>query len=125
MSKFKIALPILAVKSSDAAEDFYGGKLGFRTAYAYRPKPEQRDPCWLGVVRDGAHVVLSSFSGDGTPGSRSLQIYVENVGAVQRELRAAGVACGDELMDQDYGNLEFQVRDPDGNQLIFAQEQGA
>jgi len=122
---FKTALPILAVKSSEVAEEFYCGKLGFGVAYAYRPDPKKSDPCWLGVVRDGAHVVLSSFSGDGTPGTRSVQIYVENAGAVQRELRAAGVACGDELMDQDYGNLEFQVRDPDGNQLIFAEEKGA
>lgn len=119
---FKVALPILGIKSSVTSEQFYCDKLGFQRIHAYRPDPQRSDPCWLVVRRDGATIVLSSFEPDGPPGARGLQIYIEDAAAVQRELRAAGVDVGDDLMDQTWGNLEFNVRDPDGNQLNFAQD---
>src|SRR5690348_14672102 len=59
----KIAVPILGVTNSAVSEKFYCGQLGFRRAYAHRPDPAKHDPCYMGVVRDGAHIVLSSFAG--------------------------------------------------------------
>jgi catechol 2,3-dioxygenase-like lactoylglutathione lyase family enzyme len=118
----KIAIPILAVASSDVAKSFYCDKLGFRQAYAYRQDPEKPDPCWMGVVRDGAHIVLSSFSGDGPPGDRTVQIYVDDAAGLQKEFREAGAAGPEDLWDQTWGNLEFTVTDPDGNHLIIAQD---
>ena len=53
---FKVALPILGVSSSEAAEEFYCGKLGFQRIYAYRPSATALDPCYMGVVRDEAHI---------------------------------------------------------------------
>jgi len=44
---------------------------------------------------------------------------------VVRELCAAGVECGAELVAESWGHLEFNVRDPDGNLLNFAQDAGA
>jgi catechol 2,3-dioxygenase-like lactoylglutathione lyase family enzyme len=120
---FKIALPILYVSSSVAAERFYCDKLGFHVIYAYRPDPARSDPCWLGVLRDGAHIVLSSFEANGPPG-RVVQIYVEDVAAIHREYRAAGVPVPDEILDQDWGNLEFSFVDPDGNRIEIAQDKG-
>jgi len=122
---FKIALPILGISNSASAEKFYCGQLGFRRKYAYRPDPAKLDPCWLGVVRDGAHLVLSSFDGDGPPGGRNLQIYVEDAAAVRREFQEAGVPGVSELFDQTWGNLEFSLVDPDGNRLGFAQDKGS
>jgi len=121
----KIALPILGVSKSAVAEAFYCGKLGFQREYAYRPNPHEQDPCWMGVVRDGAHLVLSSFESDGPPGSRGVQIYVEDAANLQREFRDAGIAGPEELFDQTWGNLEFNLVDPDGNQLIFAQDKSS
>ena len=76
------------------------------------------------VARDGARLVLSSFEGDGPPGSRNVQIYVEDAAAVRREFLEAGVPGVGELFDQTWGNLEFSVADPDGNGLGFAQDKG-
>jgi catechol 2,3-dioxygenase-like lactoylglutathione lyase family enzyme len=101
----KIAIPILGVESSDVAESFYCEKLGFRQAYAYRQDSKQRDPCWMGVVRDGAHIVLSSFPGDGPPGNRTVQIYVDDAASLQEEFREAGAAGPEGLLDQTWGNL--------------------
>jgi catechol 2,3-dioxygenase-like lactoylglutathione lyase family enzyme len=119
---FKIALPILGISNSVITERFYCGQLGFKRKYAYRPNPSKQDPCWLGVVRDGAHLVLSSFQGDGPAGSRNVQIYVEDAAVVRREFLEAGVTGVGEILDQTWGNLEFGLVDPDGNRLNFAQE---
>jgi catechol 2,3-dioxygenase-like lactoylglutathione lyase family enzyme len=118
---FKIALPILGVSSSATAEKFYCGQLGFQRRHAYRPDLAKPDPCWMVVGRDGARLVLSSFEGDGPPGSRNVQIYVEDAAGLRREFQAGGVPVG-ELFDQTWGNLEFGVVDPDGNRLCFAQD---
>ncbi len=118
---FKEAVPILGVSSSEAAEEFYCRKLGFRRVYAWRPDPTKLDPCYMGVVRDSAHVVISSFPGDGPPGARTVQIYVEDAAAVYAEYGQAGIAVG-ELSDQSWGNIEFSFEDPDGNSLCIAQD---
>jgi catechol 2,3-dioxygenase-like lactoylglutathione lyase family enzyme len=123
---FKIAVPILPVESSERAEGFYGEKLGFKRIYAYRPDPESKDPAWLGMVRDGAHIVLSSFHPDGPPGSASIQFYVEDLPRLRQEMAAAGIELGDdEVFDQDWGNLEFNLEDPDGNRINVAQDKSA
>ena len=123
---FKIAIPVLPVKSSERAESFYGEKLGFKRAYVYRPDSKSADPAWLGMVRDGAHVVLSSFHPDGPPGSASVQFYVEDLVALQKQLAAVGVDLGDaQVFDQDWGNLEFNLEDPDGNRINIAQDKNA
>ncbi len=118
---FKEAIPILGVSSSEASERFYCGKLGFRRVYAWRPHPAKLDPCYMGVVRDAAHVVISSFPGDGPPGTRTVQIYVEDAAAVYEEFKQAGIPVG-RLRDQSWGNIEFSFEDPDGNSLCIAQD---
>jgi catechol 2,3-dioxygenase-like lactoylglutathione lyase family enzyme len=121
---FKVALPILGVSSSARAEAFYCEKLGFKRIYAYRPDPSKSDPCWLGVQRDGAQIVLSSFAADGPPGTRSVQIYVEDIARVHHEFATAAVRIEGEgeLLDQSWGNLEFNLKDPDGNRINVAQD---
>jgi len=120
---FKVAVPILPVESSERAEAFYAEKLRFERVYAYRPDPESSDPAWLGMVRDGAHIVLSSFHPDGPPGSASVQFYVEDIAGLRQELASAGIHLGDDqVFDQDWGNLEFNLEDPDGNRINVAQD---
>lgn len=78
---FKHAVPILGASSSVAAEAFYCGKLGFERVYAYRPAPDQRNTCWMGLSRDGAHFVIPSFRNI-PAGKQSVQIYVEDVASL-------------------------------------------
>jgi len=118
---FKLAVPILGVSKSAEAEAFYCGKLGFRREFAYRPNVERLDPCYMGIVRDGAHMVISSFVPDGPPGTRTVQIFVEDVVALREELLKAGVASLGDILDQEWGNLEMGVSDLDGNKIGFSQ----
>ncbi len=122
---FQTALPILGVSDSARAEAFYCGKLGFEQRYFHRPNANRLDPCWMGVARGGVHLVLSSFEGDGPPGSQGTQVFIENAEAVRNEFLAAGVDCGEQLMETSWGHIEFNVTDPDGNLLNFAQDVGA
>jgi uncharacterized glyoxalase superfamily protein PhnB len=118
---FRRAVPILGVSKSAEAEAFYCIKLGFRREFAYRPAPDRLDPCYMGIGRDDAHMVISSFPPDGPPGSRTVQIFVENVAALREELAGAGVAPLTAIVDQEWGTLDLGIRDPDGNGITFSQ----
>jgi catechol 2,3-dioxygenase-like lactoylglutathione lyase family enzyme len=121
---FKSAVPILGVSKSAEAEAFYCGKLGFRREFAYRPAPERPDPCYMGIGRDDAHMVISSFPPDGPPGSRTVQIFVEDVAALREELARAEIRSLTAIVDQEWGTLDMGVRDPDGNRITFSQVKG-
>jgi len=116
---FKQAIPVLHVNSSTRAEEFYG-KLGFQAEFAYRPFGGN-DPCYMGFARDRARLHASSFSGDAVCGG-VVYLEVDDVDAVHSELIANGVAIDTGPVDQDWGNREVYVRDPDGNSLRFTQE---
>jgi uncharacterized glyoxalase superfamily protein PhnB len=122
---FKLAVPILGVSKSEQAEAFYCGRLGFRRKFAHRPAHDRADPCYMGIVRDDAHLVISSFKPDGPSGSRTVQIFVEDLAALRAELVAAGVTPITDIIDQDWGNLEMIVTDPDGNRICLAQSKQA
>jgi hypothetical protein len=54
--------------------------------------------------------------------THAYRLYVDDVAALRREFLVAGVADVGEILDQTWGNLEFGLADPDGNQLGFAQD---
>ena len=115
------AIPILHVSSSDAAEEFYCGSLGFERHSAYRPHEDHLDPCYMTVHRGGAWIHLSSFRDDSVPGA-AVYLMIDDVDRVFQEFTAKGVDVALEPTDQSWGNREFYLRDPDGNSLRFTQE---
>lgn len=62
---FKLAIPVLRVSNSAAAEEFYCNRLGFRRHFAYRLDETKPDPCYLGLARGNAWLHVTSFPGDG------------------------------------------------------------
>jgi len=114
----KIAIPVLHVRSSQAADEFYCGKLGFQQEFAYRPF-EGTDPCYMGLTRDRAELHVSSFSGDSVAGA-AVYLLVDDVNALHEELRGK-VAIDTGPVDQSWGNREMYVKDPDGNSIRFTQ----
>jgi len=116
----KLAIPVLHVTSSVAAEKFYCGQLGFTLDFAYRIDESHADPCYMGITRDGAEVHLSSFSGDGVAGNCAV-IFVDDVDAIHEELRAKNVAIDTGPVDQSWGNREMYVKDADRNSIRFTQ----
>ena len=121
-SVFKQAVPVLHVADAGAAERFFCGALGFQRTFSYRADPAHANPCYLGVIRDGALIHLSSFPGDGVAGG-VVYLIVDDVDRLHEELGGRGVAVEMPPTDQTWGNREMYVRDPDGNSVRFVREE--
>lgn len=118
---FKLAVPVLHVSSSVAAEEFYCKRLGFRREFAYRVDESKADPCYMGLVRDNARLHISSFSGDGVCGG-VVRFEVEDVEALHAELVEKGVRIDTGPVDQTWGTREMYVKDADGNSVRFIEQ---
>jgi uncharacterized glyoxalase superfamily protein PhnB len=120
---FQRAIPVLHVRGSAAAEEFYCNRLGFHRKFAYRLDEASPDPCYMGLTRDGVWLHVSSFSGDGVSGG-VVYLVVDDVDALHAELVAKGVPIDLRPTDQTWGNREMYVKDPDGNSIRFVREGG-
>lgn len=117
---FKLAIPVLHVSSSAAAEEFYCIRLGFHQEFAYRPFGGL-DPCYMGLTRGDARLHVSSFSGDGVSGG-VVFLLVDDVDGLHEELVRKNVRIDTGPIDQSWGNREMYVKDPDGNSIRFVRE---
>jgi catechol 2,3-dioxygenase-like lactoylglutathione lyase family enzyme len=116
-----LAIPLLHVTSSAAAEHFYCRRLGFRLEFAHRAEGSKPDPCYMGITRDRVWLHISSFSGDGISGNVA-NLMVDDVYSLHSEFVAQGVMIDpDHPVDQTWGTREMYVKDPDGNTLRFIQ----
>ena len=118
---FKAAIPVLHVRGSKAAEEFYCKKLGFRREFAYRVDESKADPCYMGLVRDNARLHVSSFSGDGVSGG-IVRFEVDDVDGIHAELVEKGVRIDTGPVDQTWGTREMYVKDTDGNSVRFIEQ---
>jgi uncharacterized glyoxalase superfamily protein PhnB len=116
----KTAVPELHVKSSLTAKEFYSTRLGFDCVSSWRPDEAKEDPCYMGFVRDGVRLSVTSFQ-DGALGA-SVYVYVDDVDALHAEFVRKGVPILGPLVDQTWGTREFGVTDPDQNKLRFGQQ---
>jgi uncharacterized glyoxalase superfamily protein PhnB len=116
----KLAIPLVHVSNTAAAEEFYCARLGFRREFAHRGDEAKPDPCYMGIERDGVWLHTSSFSGDGVSGG-VVNLIVENVDALHAEFVAKGVQIDVEPVDQTWGTREMYVKDADGNCIRFIQ----
>ena len=118
---FKLAIPLLHVSNSAAAEDFYCKRLGFQREFAHRSDNAKPDPCYMGLTRDGVWLHVSSFSGDGISGGAA-NLIVDDVDALHAELVAKGVRIDTGPVDQTWGTREMYVKDADGNSIRFIEQ---
>lgn len=114
----KLAIPLLRVSDSAAAEDFYCNRLGFRREFAHRRDDAKPDPCYMGLSRDRVFLHVSSFPGDGVYGGVA-NLIVDDVDALHAEFRAKGVKIDTGPVNQTWGTREMYIKDADGNSLRF------
>jgi uncharacterized glyoxalase superfamily protein PhnB len=117
----KVAIPLVHVSNSAAAQAFYCERLGFRREFAHRGDEAKADPCYMGVSRDGVWLHVSSFSGDGVAGG-VVNLIVEDVDALHAEFVKKGVPIAVGPVDQTWGTREMYVKDADGNCVRFIQQ---
>jgi Glyoxalase superfamily protein len=87
----RTAIPVIHVSDSAVAEEFYCEGLGFNLLSSWRPHKTNRDPCYMVLVRDNAHLHLTSFK-DGMVGAwtSTVYVFVEDIDALHAELVAKG-----------------------------------
>jgi len=115
----KIAIPLLHVANPILAEIFYCGQLGFKKTFTYQPFGET-GPSYLGLIRDGVHIHLSSFPEDGKPGN-AIVLVVDNIDMLFEEFIAKNVQIDLVPTDQSWGNREMYINDGDNNSIRFTQ----
>lgn len=114
--------PTLQARDAHALIEFLVDTLGFRktlvvdggdgqVAHAQLDWPEG------GGIMLGSHKPHSEWSV--TPGTCGMYVVTADVDGLYRRVKDAGTKIVRELADQDYGNREFAVADPEGNLWSF------
>ncbi len=124
----KFIMVSIAVSDMKKAKEFYAEKLGLEVATDYR----QNDDNWwvtLTFPGGGASITLARSSTTSNeppkPGTLGFYLSTSDIAAAHKELNEKGVKTS-EIQDNLYGPGSgvkfFQLKDPDGNQVTFAQE---
>jgi catechol 2,3-dioxygenase-like lactoylglutathione lyase family enzyme len=102
---------------NDIAESLghYRDALGFAVTFQYG------DPTfYVCLCRDEVALhLIAAHRTKRLPGNGAICIFVRDVDAVHAELAARGANIVKPPQDYDYGMRDFDVLDPDGNQLVF------
>ena len=109
----KLELVGIPVTDVDRAKAFYVDQVGFNADHDHRVTDELR---FVQLTPPGSacSIVLGTGITEMAPGSqKGVQVVVEDVAAVQAELRSKGVETT-EIDDQPWGRFIF-FSDPDGN----------
>ena len=124
----KLTMVSVVVSDMKRAKEFYAEKLGMEVATDYR----QNDANWwvtLTLPDSGTSITLARSSTTSNeppkPGTLGFYLSTSDIAAAHKELNEKGVKIS-EIQDNLYGPGSgvkfFQLQDPDGNQVTFAQE---
>lgn len=105
-------VPTLRVAKLAVSRSFYERGLGFHVDWEHA---NDAGELFAQLSREGMLLYLSERVGDGG-GASLVHLYVPSVDAWHAEFFERGVDAPLPL-DMQWGNREFRVRDPDGNQL--------
>ncbi|WP_460402441.1 VOC family protein [Actinophytocola sediminis] len=118
--------PTLQAKDAPALIDFLVDTVGFvRTAvYADGDLVAHAQLDWPegGGVMLGSHRPNNAWMRE--IGSAGMYVVTDQVDALYERVRGAGATIVRELADQDYGNREFTIADPEGNLWSFGTYRG-
>ena len=124
----KLSMVSVVVSDMKKAKEFYAEKLGLEVATDYR----RNDDNWwvtLTLPGGGASITLARSSTTSNeppkPGTLSFYFSTSDIAAAHKELNEKGVKPSeikDDLYGPGSGVKFFQLKDPDGNQVTFAQE---
>lgn len=113
--------PTLQADDAPALIDFLVEKIGFlRTAvYTDGDLVAHAQLDWP----EGGGVMLGSKRPDGggswNPGAFACYVVTDDVDGLFERVKAAGVTVERGLTDEEYGNRQFMIRDPEGNLWCF------
>ncbi|MHA6800023.1 VOC family protein [Bounagaea algeriensis] len=118
--------PTLQATDAHALIDFLVDTLGFikTAAYADGERIAHAQLDWP----EGGGIMLGSHQPDHDwsrgPGTAGMYVVTADPDGLYQRLRAAGVEMIRDIADQEYGNREFSLRDPEGNLWSFGYYRG-
>jgi catechol 2,3-dioxygenase-like lactoylglutathione lyase family enzyme len=93
----------------------YRDVLGFSVTFQYG-----NPTFYVCLCRDEVALhLIAAHRTERLPGNGAICIFVRDVDAVHAEVAARGANIVKPPQDYDYGMRDFDVLDPDGNQLVF------
>jgi len=113
------AATIFTVRDIAASVTHYCDVLGFTVTFQYG------EPTYYACLcRDEVSLHLRGANKNTQPhcGNGAIAVFVRDVDALHAELAARGAKVLKPPQDYAYGMRDFDVADPDGNQLTFGME---
>ena len=109
------AATVLVVQDIGRSRDFYRDVLGFRVGFEYG------SPTYYIVLeRDDVPIhLLAAAETKRAPGQGGVYIFASDVDALYEEFRSRGAQIPKAPQTYPYGMRDFDMADPDGNQLAF------
>jgi catechol 2,3-dioxygenase-like lactoylglutathione lyase family enzyme len=124
----QLSMISVVVSDMQRAKEFYAEKLGLEVGTDYRLND---DNWWVTLTFRGGGTSMTLARSSTTsneapkPGTLGFYLSVSDIAAAHRELNERGLKPGevrDDLYGPGSGVKFFQLPDPDGNQVTFAQE---
>lgn len=116
MPKATSAVPVFPVSSLATSLQHYAA-LGFAPEYLW-PEAAGAAKTYAIVRLDGATLHLAQHD---TPSPSLAYVFVEDVQGLLATVKSRGVTLSRDLESFEYGMTEFEIADPDGNTLTFAE----
>jgi catechol 2,3-dioxygenase-like lactoylglutathione lyase family enzyme len=112
------AATMFTVSDMTKSVEYYSNALGFAVTFQYG------NPIFYTCLcRDEVALhLLSAQESKRLPGNGAVCVFVHDVDSLHTELTARGAKVVKPPQDYDYGMRDFDVLDPDGNQLTFGME---
>jgi catechol 2,3-dioxygenase-like lactoylglutathione lyase family enzyme len=112
------AAAVLTVRDIAASIEHYRDVLGFNVTFQYG------EPIFYACLcRDEVSLhLLAAHQTKRLPGNGGVAVFVKDVDALHAELCARGANVLKPPQDYAYGMRDFDIVDPDGNQLTFGME---
>jgi catechol 2,3-dioxygenase-like lactoylglutathione lyase family enzyme len=109
------AAAVFDVRDPAAARDWYRDVLGFTVTFEYGTPL-----FYICLCRDDVQLHLRAANGTTRQaGQASLCVFVRDIDAFHAEITARGATPLEPPTDRAYGMRDFDLRDPDGNQITF------
>lgn len=114
MAKLSRIAPEIPVSNLGQAVEYYEQKLGFRAAM------QMPGGDYAIVERDGVAIHLfQDDAGEHSPGG--MHIFTHDLEELHAELRRRGARISQGIERKPWGNRDFRVNDPSGNEIKFSE----